>query len=77
MIIYSKTLPYGHLVITATLFGRLEKTALHILVKKPSLIRPILFGPLVRVLTAFHSNSNNNNDWQGRESMACKNEIKP
>ena len=34
MIIYSETLPYGHLIITATLFGRLAKTAIHILVKK-------------------------------------------
>ena len=34
MIIYSETLPYGHLTITATLFGRLAKTAIHILVKK-------------------------------------------
>ena len=70
MIIYSETLPYGHLVITATLFGRLPKTAIHILVKKTSLIRPILFGPLVTVLTAFHCNCNNN-------EMVCKNEIKP
>ena len=62
MIIYRETLPYGHLIITATLFGRLAKTAIHILVKKPSLIWPILFGPLVTVLTAFHCNSNNNND---------------
>ena len=62
MIIYSKTLPYSHLVITATLFGCLAKTAKHIIVKKPSLIWPILFGPLVTVLTAFHCNSNNNND---------------
>ena len=37
MIIYSKTLPYSHLVITATLFGRLAKTAKHIIVKKPSI----------------------------------------
>ena len=35
MIIYSETLPYGHLIITATLFGRLAKTAIHILVKNP------------------------------------------
>ena len=34
MIIYSETLPYGHLIITATLFGCLAKTAIHILVKK-------------------------------------------
>ena len=34
MIIYSETLPYGHLVITATLFGHLAKTVIHILVKK-------------------------------------------
>ena len=70
MIIYSETLPYGHLVITATLFGRLAKIAIHILVKKTPLKRPILFGPLVTVLTAFHCNSNNN-------EMVCKNEIKP
>ena len=37
MIIYSETLPYGHLVITVTLFGRLAKTAIHILVKKKPL----------------------------------------
>ena len=52
MIIYSETLPYGYLLITATLLGCLAKTATQILVKKPSLIRPILFGPLVTVLTA-------------------------
>ena len=34
MIKCSETLPYGHLIITATLFGRLAKTAIHILVKK-------------------------------------------
>ena len=34
MIIYSETLPYGHLVITATLFGHLAKPVIHILVKK-------------------------------------------
>ena len=33
--------PYGHLVVTATFFGCLAKTAIHFLVKKPSLIRPI------------------------------------
>ena len=32
---------HGHLDITATFFGRLEKTAIHFLVKKPSLTRPI------------------------------------
>ena len=69
MIIYSdQTPPYGHLVIMATLFGRLAKTAMHFLVKKTlvntatPLMRPILFGPLVTVLTTFHCNSNNDND---------------
>ena len=62
MIIYSETPPYIHLVITTTLFGHLAKTAIHILLKKPSLILPILFGPLVTVLMAFHCDSNNDND---------------
>ena len=46
MIVYSETTPYSHLVITATLFGHLAKTAIHILLKKPSLILPILFGQI-------------------------------
>ena len=35
-------------------FGHLAKTAIHFLVKKPSLIRPNIFGPLVTVLREFH-----------------------
>ena len=35
-------------------FSRLEKTAIHFLVKKPSFIRPFFFGPLVTVLRGFH-----------------------
>jgi len=54
---YSENPPYGHLVITAIFFGHLAKTAINFLVKKkPSLIRPIFFGPLVTVFTGFHCN---------------------
>ena len=43
---YSETPPYGHLDNTVTsllrplFFGRLAKTTIHFLVKRPSLIRP-------------------------------------
>ena len=43
---YNETPPYGHLVGTATFFGRLAKTAIHFRVKKkPSSIRPFFLGP--------------------------------
>ena len=47
---YSETPPYGHLVFTAFLFWAPGKTTLkkH-KKKKPSLIRPNFFGPLVTV----------------------------
>ena len=52
---YSETPPYGHLVITATFFGRLAKPPFIFLKQKPSLIRPIFFfDPLVTVLTGFN-----------------------
>ena len=57
-----KTPPYGHLGNTVTsllrplFFGRLAKAAIHFLIKKPSLIRPNVFGPLVTVLTGFNYN---------------------
>ena len=57
-----KTPPYGHLGNTVTsllrplFFDRLAKAAIHFLVKKPSLIRPNVFGPLVTVLTGFNYN---------------------
>ena len=44
-----------HLVITATFFGRLAKTAIYFLVKKTLVnMGNFLFGPLVTVLTGFH-----------------------
>ena len=52
--------PYGHLVITATIFsGRPGKRPVHFLVKKKKKKKPrqygqFFFGPLVTVLTGFH-----------------------
>ena len=48
------TPPYGHLVITATFFGRLAKTAIHFLVKKTLVNTAKFFDPLVTVWTGFH-----------------------
>jgi len=51
---------YSHVVITATFSGRLAKTTIHFLVKKPLLLRSpryygqIFFGPLVTILMGFH-----------------------
>ena len=57
---YSETPPYGHLVNTVTslllqlfLVAR-AKSPTHFFVKKPSLIRPMFFGPLVTVERGFH-----------------------
>ena len=38
-------------------FGRLAKTTIHFLVKKPSLTWPNFFGPLVTALMGFHCSS--------------------
>lgn len=57
---YSGTPPYGHLVNTVTsllqplFLAARAKSPIHFFVKKPSLIWPIFFGPLVTVKTGFH-----------------------
>ena len=57
---YSRTLPYCHLIHTVTLLlqplflAAQAKLSIHFFVKKPSLIRPIFFGPLVTVKTGLH-----------------------
>ena len=59
---YSETPPYGHLGNTVTSLLRplslaaWQKPPYIFLYKKPLLIRPIFFGPLVNVLTAFLCN---------------------
>ena len=46
--------PYGHLVVTATFFGCLAKTAIHNSCKKTLVNTTNFFGPLVTILTGFH-----------------------
>ena len=57
---YSETPPHGLLVNTVTSLSQSlflatrAKSSIHFFVKKPSLIRPIFFGPLVTGKTGFH-----------------------
>ena len=56
--VYSRTAPYGHPVIMASLLLLpLGKTTIHFLVKKNPVNKANFFGPLVTLLTGFHCNN--------------------